>query len=145
VRIAAFLFVVGCGNTTDVPEFDLHIEAVWVAADAPEITSVAVDGQPLVAGQPYVVDDEFASFLDASNSFAPRSVVVTTATDSTSSIFGMSTCGQLDQVTLKGLGRLIGENDNYLIGDPSHQVAWESGKCVGVDGGIAAIQRVQTK
>ena len=99
---------------------------------------VTIDGS--AASSPYTIDETYTSYVDAVGEFAPRSVSVMSGSGAGSGLLQMYTCGTISEDSLKGLGRLVGESDKYVVHD-DHIPEWDQGACQGVDASIGVITR----
>ena len=138
MRWVVLVVLIGCASEPP-DEFDFHVNAGWSSSEHPEITSVTIDGDPVVAGQTWMWDDGVASYVTATSGFV-KGATVTSAAGQKTSLVTLASCNHLDQVTLKSLGHLIGETDEYAI-DATGALSWASGTCTGVDGSASASTR----
>jgi hypothetical protein len=90
--------IAGCSQSsspTPMPGFEYKATAVWTTAVTPNVTSMTIDGQPCASGQFYTIDEMFPSYEDATATFVPRNVVITTTTDTATFQINLGACENL--------------------------------------------------
>jgi len=119
ITLLGVLAAVGCGQSSSpMPPFEYKATAAWSSLSTPNVTSMTIDGQPYASGELYTVDETFPSYDDARASFVPKTVVITTTTDTATFQIDLGACEYVMQTMLDE--PLVMESDQFVT-DPSRR------------------------
>jgi len=127
----AVVVVLASGCTSPAPmNFEYTATATWTTAATPDVTSMTIDGRLYASGEPYMLDEVYATYDEALASFAPRDVVITTTTGTLQFRIEMTPCNSLSGAMYDG--PLITETEDFSafqVLQPTPSIAFGGG-CV---------------
>jgi hypothetical protein len=111
------LLIGGCGDDLEVVDrsFTFHATAGWYNVTTPDVVSVSIDGSSLASGEAIEIDRKFASYAEASATFQPMLVVVTTTTGALTSHLDLGYCAS--ETNLACLDQPSGCPDPIILED----------------------------